>query len=397
MPANLPAEAKAKWARYLDAKTPEEKLRALQEFYSSIPKHKGTENLRAWVRRKIAELKEEIAEQKARRRGGGVSFFVQKEGAAQVVMLGETLSGKSTLLRALTNAEPEIRGVPFTTLKPVPGMVRYEDIQFQLVEVPAVVEGMHRGAVWWGSRVLGMARNADLLMIVIDLSNNPVKQLKTIIEELREAGIMLRRPKGRVVIERSKAVHGIRVIALGRLVDATAADVIKLLNSYRIYHAIVKIYGDATLDDVEKAIFERTSFKRALFVLNKVDLVSAPRAEALARKIVEALPDSDAVVVSALKGYRISEIPQRIFRLSGVIRVYTKEPNQQKPSEIPLILKKGATVADAIMKIREEFLQYFKYARIWGPSAKFPGERVGLDHVLEDGDIIEIRTTIKGI
>ena len=397
MPANLPAEAKAKWARYLDAKTPEEKLRALQEFYSSIPKHKGTENLRAWVRRKIAELKEEIAEQKARRRGGGASFFVQKEGAAQVIMLGETLSGKSTLLRALTNAEPEIKGVPFTTLKPVPGMVRYEDIQFQLVEVPAVVEGMHKGAVWWGSRVLGMARNADLLMIVIDLSNNPVKQLKTIIGELKEAGIMLRRPKGRVVIERSKAVHGIRVITLGRLLDATAADVIKLLNSYRIYHAIVRIYGDATLDDVEKAIFERTSFKRALFVLNKVDLVSASKAGILARKIREVLPDSDAVVVSALKGYGINEIPQRIFRLSGVIRVYTKEPNQQKPSEIPLILKKGATVADAIMKIREEFLQYFKYARIWGPSAKFPGERVGLDHVLEDGDIIEIRTTIKGI
>lgn len=397
MPANLPAEAKAKWARYLDAKTPEEKLRALQEFYSSIPKHKGTENLRAWVRRKIAELKEEIAEQKARRRGGGASFFVQKEGAAQVIMLGETLSGKSTLLMALTNAEPEVRGVPFTTLKPVPGMVRYEDIQFQLVEVPAVVEGMHRGAVWWGSRVLGMARNADLLMIVIDLSNNPIKQLRTIVGELREAGIMLRRPKGRVVIERSKAVHGIRVIILGRLLDATAADVIKLLNSYRIYHAIVKIYGDATLDDVEKAIFERTSFKRALFVLNKVDLVSAPRAEALAKRIVEALPDSDAVVVSALKGYRINEIPRKIFRLSGVIRVYTKEPNQQKPSEIPLILKRGATIADAIMKIREEFLQYFKYARIWGPSAKFPGERVGLDHVLEDGDIIEIRTTIKGI
>lgn len=397
MPANLPAEAKAKWAKYLDAKTPEEKLQALQEFYSSIPKHKGTENLRAWVRRKIAELKEEISEQKARRRGGGVSFFVQKEGAAQVVMLGETLSGKSTLLRALTNAEPEIRGVPFTTLKPVPGMVKYEDIQFQLVEVPAVVKGMHKGAVWWGSRVLGMARNADLLMIVIDLANNPIEQLRTIVGELREAGIMLRRPKGRVVIERSKAVHGIRVITLGRLLDATVADVIKLLNSYRIYHAVVKIYGDATLDDVEKAVFERTSFKRALFVLNKVDLVSISKAEALARKIVDALPDSDAVVVSALRRYRINEIPQRIFRLSGVIRVYTKEPNQQRPSEIPLILRKGATVADAIVKIREEFLQYFKYARIWGPSAKFPGERVGLDHVLEDGDIIEIRTTIKGI
>jgi len=397
MPANLPAEAKAKWAKYLDAKTPEEKLQALQEFYSSIPKHKGTENLRAWVRRKIAELKEEISEQKARRRGGGVSFFVQKEGAAQVVMLGETLSGKSTLLRALTNAEPEIRGVPFTTLKPVPGMVKYEDIQFQLVEVPAVVKGMHKGAVWWGSRVLGMARNADLLMIVIDLANNPIEQLRTIVGELREAGIMLRRPKGRVVIERSKAVHGIRVITLGRLLDATVADVIKLLNSYRIYHAVVKIYGDATLDDVEKAVFERTSFKRALFVLNKVDLVSISKAEALARKIIDALPDSDAVVVSALRRYRINEIPQRIFRLSGVIRVYTKEPNQQRPSEIPLILRKGATVADAIVKIREEFLQYFKYARIWGPSAKFPGERVGLDHVLEDGDIIEIRTTIKGI
>ncbi len=398
MPTNLPAEAKAKWVKYLEARTPEEKLKALQEFLSSVPKHKGTENLRAWVRKKIAELKEEIEERKARRTGkGGISFFVEKEGAAQVVLISMPNSGKSSLLKALTNAKPAVSPLPFTTKLPIPGMLKYEDIQFQLVEAPSIIEGASKGSIWWGSRVLGMARNADAIALVIDLSNDPIYQIKVLVRELEEAGILIKRPKGYVKILKSKAIHGIKVIMYGRLEGATADDVKKLLESYRIYNAEVKIFGEVTLDDVEKAVFENVTYKPSLLILNKVDLVSKDVIKRVMDYLKETLPDIKYVFTSATKGIGITEIAPKIFEVANIIRVYTKEPNSPKPSPEPLILPKGSTVEDAIRKIREEFLKHFKYARIWGPSAKYPGERVGLNHVLADGDIIEVRTTIKAV
>ncbi|MCD6278111.1 MAG: TGS domain-containing protein [Desulfurococcales archaeon] len=398
MPTNLPAEARAKWLKYLEARTPEEKLTALQEFFSAIPKHKGTENLRAWVRRKISELKEELEEKKLRRSGSGISFFIEKEGAAQVIMLGMTQAGKSSLLRALTNAKPEVSDVPYTTKKPVPGMMRYEDIYFQVVESPALVEGSANGAIWWGTRVLGLARNADVIMLVIDLTSEPLRQAEVLVKELETAGICLKKPRGRVLVRRSKAIHGIKIVLCGKLLNCTVDDVRRLLEAGRMYGVEVKIYGEVTLEDVEKAIYETVTYKPCLIVLNKADSVSNKFAAEVASRIREKLlPDAEVVITSVKLGVGVNDIPRKIFKLADIVRVYTKEPNSPKPSPQPLILKRGSTVEDAVRKIREEFIKYFKYAKVWGPSAKYPGERVGLNHVLEDGDVIEIRTTVKGI
>ncbi|MCD6428773.1 MAG: TGS domain-containing protein [Desulfurococcales archaeon] len=397
MPTNLPAEARAKWLKYLEARTPEEKLAALQEFFSAIPKHKGTENLRAWVRRKISELKEEIEEKKLRRSGSGISFFIEKEGAAQVIMLGMTQVGKSSLLRLLTNAKPEVSNVPFTTKKPVPGMMRYEDIYFQIVEAPALVEGSANGAIWWGTRVLGLARNADVLMLVIDLSNEPLRQVKVLVKELETAGIYLKKPRGKVLVRKSKAIHGVKVVLCGKLLNCSIDDVRRLLEVSRMYGVEVRIYGEVTLEDVEKAIYETVTYKPCLVVLNKADLVSSDFITKVINSTKDLLPDAEVVVTSAKTKIGLNNIPSKVFKLADIIRVYTKEPNSPRPSPEPLILKRGSTVEDAVRKVREEFVKYFKYARIWGPSAKYPGERVGLNHVLEDGDVIEVRTTIKGI
>jgi len=399
VPTNLPAEAKAKWAKYLEARSIEEKLRALQDFLSAVPKHKGTENLRAWVRRKISELKEELEEKRSRRVGRGPSFFIEKEGAAQIVMVGFPNSGKSSLLRALTNAKPEVSEIPFTTKLPIPGMMSFEDIQFQLVEAPAIVKGLSRGSISWGTKVLGLVRNADMVMLIIDLSLDPIMQLKVLIDELEYAGIVLKKPKGKVIIERSKAIQGIKVISYGKLRGGTVNDVIKMLHSYRIYNAFVKIYGEVTLDDVEKAVFERTTYKPSIVVLNKADTIKDRIG--IKNKVSSFLKNlgisAKVILTSSLTGEGLDEIPKVVFESADIIRVYTKEPNSSKPSPKPLILPKGSRVEDAILRIREEFLKYFKYARIWGPSAKYPGERVGLDHVLQDGDIIEIRTKIRAI
>jgi len=394
MVTNLPAEARARWLKYLEARTTEEKIKALEEFLSAVPKHKGTENLVAWARRKLSELREEL-EERRQRRGSGPSYFVEKHGVAQVVLVGYTLAGKSSVFNALTGARSRVTGIPYTTMYPVPGMMLFEDVQIQLVDTPPFVPNL--SSVSWGGRLVGLIRNSDAVAVVVDASRDPVEQLRTILGELEGSGILLRRPRGRVVIERSKAYAGIRVVRMGKLVNATEDDVRKLLESYRIYGALVKVYGEVSLDDVEKAIFEASVYKPSLILLNKVDLLSEVELGRVTSEVKSLAPHAPVVPVSATTGRGLSSVPRTTFEILEVIRVYTKEPNAREPSKEPLVVPKGSTVEDAVRRIREEFLKYFKYARVWGPSAKYPGERVGLDHVLSDGDVIEIRTQIRGI
>ena len=387
MPANLPPEAKEKWLKVMEAKTLEEKIKALEEFISAVPKHKGTENLLYWARRRLRELREEQEERRRRRASGrGPTFFIEKEGAAQIVLLGLTNVGKSLLLRRLTNADVEVADYPYTTRRPVPGMLQFEDIQFQLIEAPALMPGAADG-VAWGTKVLGLARNADGIIIVLDVANRPLHQLKIILEELRKAHIHVVKPRGRVVIEKGRGGSGIRVALSGRLIDCTVNDIMNLLKSYRIYNALVKVYGEVTIDDVEKAVFGNISYKPTIILVNKMDLVERKIYE----KIREIVPKTIPVLpVSAKTGEGLYVVGKTLFDVLEIIRVYTKQPNHEKPSKHPLILRKGATVYDVAKAIHSSFVENFKYAKIWGPSAKYPGERVGLDHEVMDKDIVEI-------
>ena len=175
MPTNLPAEARHKWAEVSATRNPREKLRLMQEFLSLVPKHKGTAKLCAQVKRQMAILRREIEEKKRKKAGrGGPKFFIEKEGAAQLVILGPTKVGRSSLLGSLTNAKVEISDYPFTTREPVPGMMPYKDVQFQIIEAPALVEGAADGE-GLGIQVLALARNADGLILMVDLKNQPVK------------------------------------------------------------------------------------------------------------------------------------------------------------------------------------------------------------------------------
>jgi ribosome-interacting GTPase 1 len=174
---------------------------------------------------------------------------------------------------------------------------------------------------------------------------------------------------------------------MGRLVGATADDVRKLLESYRIFNAHVKIYGEVSLDDVEQALFEATVYKPAVVFINKAD-VKAPSPGVL-EEVKKVVPGARVVAGSALTGQGLSEVGRALYEALEIIRVYTKAPNAP-PSQKPLVLKKGATIRDVAKSIHSDFLENFLYARVWGSSVKYPGERVGLDHVVEDGDVVEI-------
>lgn len=385
MPTNLPAEAKAKWIKAMQISNPYEKIIALQDFLSSVPKHKGTEKLISHVKHQIAALKREI-EEKERHKKSIISkseYSIKKEGAAQIVLVGMTKSGKSSLLKILTKAKVEISDYPFATKKPVIGMLPYEDISFQLVEVPPVVD--EDGEIIGGAQALSLIRNSDGILIVLDGTDDVFKQFEIIKKTLEKAGILIHKPNGYVQIEKRRVGAGIQVI--GKVLNATVEDVKKLLLSYKISNAVVRCFGEITIDDVENAIFEDTIYKPSIIIINKID-----NAKIVIEDIKKVITDIPIICTSCKNLTGIDMIGKTIFRTLEIIRVYTKKPLEKEPFKKPFIGRKGITILDLAKSIHSEFCKKFLYARIWGPSAKYPGEKVGLNHILEDGDIVEIHT-----
>jgi len=386
VPTNLPAEAKAKWIKVMEARSVEEKIRALEEFLSAVPKHKGTERLREWATKRLAQLREELEEEKRRKRSTGKpSFFLEKEGAAQVVVIGPTNSGKSTLVHALTGAKTEISDYPYATQHPVPGMMKYQDIYFQLVDTPPLEPD-----TLLARRTVALTRNADGVLLVLDATRSIREDLNRVIGYLRSEGMLLVKPKGRVIIDIVRTgKSGIRVTLMGKLLDSTIDDLRRLLESYRIYNAHVKLYGEVTLDDVEQSIFEAVVYKPVVVFINKTDL-REPTSEEV-EYVEKSLPGAPIILGSATTRRGLSEIASSLYRVLEIIRVYTKPPGGSV-AEKPLVLRRGATIRDVAESVHSDLVKNFLYARVWGPSAKYPGERVGLEHVVEDGDVVEIHS-----
>jgi ribosome-interacting GTPase 1 len=386
MPANLPPQAKHKWAEASATKNPKQKLQLLKEFMSLVPKHKGTEKLRNQTKKKMASLRKEIEEKKTKKAGkGGSKYFIEKEGAAQIAIISLTNAGKSSLITATTNAKAN----PYTTREPIPGMLAYKDIQFQIVEAPALMEGSADGKAW-GLQTLATARNADALIIMINLAQNPVKQLTLILNEMEKARIFTSKPKARVEVERKYMGASLRIILIGKLVNCTLKDVKELLKSYRITDAVVKIYGEATLDEVEEAIFESTVYKPAIIVANKTDL---KRGKANL-KILEAYVGNQLriVAISCKTRQGLDTLGENLFKALNIIRVYTKEPNKREFSKRPFILKKDATIYDLAKNIHSDFKEKFSFAKVWAKRLTFSPQKVGSTFTLKDEDTVEIHT-----
>ena len=388
MPTNLPPDAIKKWAEVEDTRNPAEKLERMQEFLSLVPKHKGTAKLCAQIKKQMATMRKEMEQKKQKRAGkGGPKFFIEKEGAAQMALLGLTNVGKSSLLSALTNAKIEVSSNPYTTREPVPSIMNYEDVQFQIVEAPALMEGSADGRAW-GLQTLALARNADGLLLMVDLSKNPVQQLSLVLSELEKTRILVSKPQGRVDIERRYMGAGMRLILTGRLVDCTLKEVEELLRSYRITDAIVKISGEVTLDVVEDAIFESTTYRPAVVIANKIDVKGAEvNLERLERYVDKRIP---VIAVSCEKRLGLDKLGKTLFKTLGIMRVYTKEPSARSFSKKPFTLKKGATLHDLAKSIHSDFDRNFAFAKVWSKRLAFSPQKVGLGFVLEDGDVVEI-------
>jgi len=388
MPANLPPDARKKWAEVEATRNPKERLILMTEFLSLVPKHKGTLKLRGQVKKQMAVIRKELEDKKKKRAGRtGPRLLVEKEGAAQIALIGLTGVGKSSLLAALTNAKVEVSPAAYTTRTPVPGILPFEDLQFQIVEAPALMEGSADGRAW-GLQTLAIARNADGLIIMVDLPRDPVGQLSLILGELEKARILLSKPKGRVEIERKYMGAGLRIILVGRLINCSMRDVEELLKSYRIADAVVRISGEVTLDDVEDSVFGSTVYKPAMIVANKVE---SKGSEAALKLLKAHLQSSIPVMaVSCERRLGLETVGSTLFEMLGIIRVYTKEPSQRKHSNKPFVLKRGASVYHLAQDIHSDFKDRFGFAKVWSDRLVFSPQKVGPTFVLADRDVVEI-------
>ncbi|MEM0294720.1 MAG: TGS domain-containing protein [Candidatus Korarchaeum sp.] len=385
MPTNLPPEAQAKWEEYSKAKTPEEKLQKLKEFYSLIPKHKGTEKMEKFIKRRISELKEEIERKRYAKKSKGVSLMVEKRGAAQLVLIGFTNSGRSTLLARLTNAKPEISPNPFTTMKPIEGMMDFRGAQIQIVEAPPLILEAQGGPT---NLAIALAKNSDVLGITVSSLEEPVESLARIFSFLESREISFERPAGRVRIKRSRAAPTLIIINKGRLLDCSEREVRELLLQFGIDRAWVEIEGSVKLDDVEEAIFGEKSYKPAIIFLTKsdiledLDLIYEVR-EKYGNKVI-------GVVASPTQLPSRDELGEMILKELGLIRVFTRSRSEKLPSDRAVILPRNSSVMDLAEFIHESFKERFKYAKVWADRLPYSPMKVGSDFLLEDGDVVEI-------
>jgi len=395
MPTNLPPEAMDKWELVEAAHTPKEKMDAMIEFLKYVPHHKGTMKLRGEMNRKISLIRADLDKKKRMGTGkssGGPKLFIEKEGSAQIALIGMTNVGKSCLMTATTNSKVIVTPTPYSTHEPVPGIMNYGHVQFQIVEAPAVMEGSADGRAA-GHVTLGLARNADGVILMVDLSRDPIEQLELILAELEKSRVLVSKPSGKVDIDRRHAGAALRIILVGKLLDCSMQDVEDLLRSYKITDAIVRISGEIRLDDVEDAIFETTTYKPAVIVANKLDLKGTEANLKLLKQYVNGrLP---IVAMSCEQKTGINELGRALLESLNVVRVYTKDPGSREDTGHPFVLKHGATVNDLAKNIHKEMLQNFMFAMVWAKRLPFSPKKVGLGFILEDGDIVEIHTRIS--
>jgi len=327
MPANLTPQYMNAEKKYKEARTDRERLQALKEMLATIPKHKGTDKLQADIKRRIARLREEM------QHGGKGSkhqfrFHVDKEGLPQLVLVGLPNVGKSQLLAALTNATPEIASYPYTTRMYLPGVMTYLNYQIQIVDLPAISDEYME---FWVPEII---KHANGVLLVIDLNrDDPLEQLELSLQILEQHRIIL------------------------------------------------------TKDEFKADPYQPETYLPGLIIANKGDGASAPDNWQVLQELYE--NKYSLCPVSASTGTNLEELKRLCIDLLGIIRVYSKPPGKAPNRDKPFIMKRGETLLDFARLVHHDFAENLKFARVWG-AAKFNGQRIKADYVLNDEDIIEL-------
>ena len=358
----------------------ERKVKELEEELSTTKYNKRTQHHIGLVKAKLAKIKDEY-QKKAAGKGKQEGFAVKRSGAANAIMVGFPSVGKSTLLNAITNANSPVGAYAFTTLTCIPGLLEYNHAKIQVLDVPGIVEGAATGR-GRGKEVLACAQSADFVIILLDVFHP--EHLEVVKKEIFETGLRINQKPPQVKI--SKRLRG--GIDLGFTVKLTKINeetIKNILKEFRLENSSIVIREDITDDQLIDAIEGNKKYIPAITVLNMIDMVNSKELER-----IKAITKPD-ICISAEKKVNTEELKGLIFKKLEFIRIYCKEVGKKADVDVPLIMRKGNTLRDVCMKLHKDFVSKFRFARIWGKSAKFDGMILRkLEHVLEDKDVVEI-------
>ena len=357
-----------------------EKIKDIEELISKSKYNKRTQHAIGLYKAQLAKLKEK---QKARSKGKkGEGYAVRKTGDGTVVLLGFPSVGKSTLLNALTNANSKVGSYAFTTLTVIPGILNYKHAKIQVLDVPGVVHGAAAGT-GRGKEVLAIIRNADLILFLIEVFHP--EHFSALKKEVYDADVRVNQkaPDIKIVKTARGGINTGSTVKLTKLDNKTIEDMLK---EFKIANANVTIRQDIDADQLIDVIEENKAYLPAIVVLNKIDMAGNDELKNAQNKI---MPD---LSVSAEKNIGIEELKELIYNRLGLMSIFLKEFNKKADMDEPLIMWKGATLRDLCSKLHKDFVNKFRFARIWGKSVRFEGMKVTrLDHKLEDSDIVELR------
>jgi small GTP-binding protein len=360
----------------------DKQIKEIEEEIFNTQKNKATEHHIGKLKAKIARLREEL---KKRTSKGvkGKGFTIKKSGDATIGLIGFPSIGKSTLLNQLTDADSRVGEYDFTTLDVIPGIMKYKGSNIQILDLPGLITDAYKGK-GRGREILSAIRNVDLILIMLDAEHKD--HLKYINEELHKAGIRLNQKKPDVIIKKT-GKGGIAVKSTTKL-TFLSDKTIKSISSEYVTNADIIIREDITEEQLIDAFIKNRIYISALVIINKSDLINKNE---LNGKINEIKNKGWKVIsISASKNIGLEELKRSIFVELEIIRIFMKPVGKKSDFNKPLILRRGQTIEDACRKLHKDFKRKFRYAQVWGKSVKYPGQKVGLYHKLEDKDILTI-------
>ena len=358
-----------------DKETLEQKIQELKEEYSRTKENKKTNYHIGLIRMKIAQAKRDlvVASKKIHREG----FFVKKTGDATVALIGFPSAGKSSLINVIANTRSKTAAYAFTTTKIIPGTMIHKDSHIQVFDMPGLIEDAHLGK-GGGRMVVGAAKSADLIVFVIDV--NQIQQFEKLMRELNALEININKKKPYIqVIEQITGGIRIEVNKSG----LPEEDIKEILIGLGMHNLIISIWGEVSDDELISIISGRAIYMRAIVALNKIDTNKDYKriADELSKKY-----NIEVVPISATMQLNTDLLKDRIYDNLGIITVYLKHKMEEE--KMPMVLAKGATVGDAAKKFHTNIVDELNCAVITGPSTKFPNQKMGINHVLAEGDVI---------
>lgn len=361
--------------------TLDEQIKSVEDEIQRTPYNKATQHHIGKLKAKLARLKDEQETRRLKSGGGGPSYAVKKSGNATVGLVGFPSVGKSTLLNQITDAESAVAAYDFTTLEVIPGLLEHRGAKIQVLDMPGLIRGASKGR-GRGKEVLSVARGCDLILLMIDVFETHVDVLE---DELRLAGIRLNERPADVTLTKANR-GGLKINPTVKLTKLDVELVADICREWGYLNGTIVVRQDITEDQLIDVLAGNRVYMEAFVVLNKIDLVSPNYVKQLQRK----LPGWKLVPISAEKGEGLASLKDEIYGALRFMRVFLKPQGREADLVEPLIVKDASDVGMVCDAIHRDWRRRFRYANVWGPSAQFPGQKIGLDHNLRDGDVLTV-------